>query len=257
MRRLTLAAAVAAASCSRSCASKPMDHPWAKAEARGAASPAARDDALFASLTPEEMRAKLAESEAALERLLRVQDGSDADIARAVADKEAQDAAAQLEKEELEKNPEAAANKPLWPNCDTVEDIMDEEKYGAEGELPPISDEEHVRLAYRALGYGTVIAVIMTGASGALMAWSMGFSSWDDVKAHLRGNEQRRLAALAKFASENPDPSPEEVSKAENSIRHFTIDLTQPATLPNQLEALVSLIEELANEQQRDAAKSA
>jgi hypothetical protein len=49
------------------------------------------------------------------------------------------------------------ATEPLWPNCDTVKEILEEEKYGssdpndADGQKPPDVEPEHVVLAFRAL----------------------------------------------------------------------------------------------------------
>ncbi|RNF09462.1 hypothetical protein TraAM80_02174 [Trypanosoma rangeli] len=124
---------------------------------------------------------------------------------------------------------------PLWPNSDTVEEIMDEERYGSEEgkDVVPPPSPEHILLAWKALLWGSVYAVIGVAVVVCVAMYACGKSSVEEVLGHLRGRaerERRRLAAEG-----------EEVS-------YYVVDLTSPATLVAQVQEVWHVLEELAKD---------
>lgn len=113
-------------------------------------------------------------------------------------------------------------NEPLWPNCDTVEDILEEEKYGAEGEedkQPPI-EPEHIVLAFRAFVWGTFWAVFGVGLISLIAMKMAGFSNIKDVLGYVGAKDKRNI---------------EEMKKQGVEVIEYSIDLTNPTTVPDQL----------------------
>jgi hypothetical protein len=114
--------------------------------------------------------------------------------------------------------------KPLWDNCDTVEDIIEEEKYGDGGDAQQNQVQpEHIVLALRALIYGTVLAFVGVGVVALIAMKLGGFRSVDEVLHHVSSKDRRRL---------------EELKQQGVEVVHYSVDLTQPGTVPDQLTAL-------------------
>lgn len=111
---------------------------------------------------------------------------------------------------------------PLWPNCDTIEEIIEEEKFGAEGEedkQPPVQPE-HVVLAFRAFVWGTFWAFVGVGTIAAVAMKLGGFTSVKEVLAYVGDKDRRRLAEL----------------KAQGiEVIEYEVDLTNPSAVPDQL----------------------
>ena len=65
--------------------------------------------------------------------------------------------------------------KPLWDDCDTPEEIMEEEKYGSEEEPAPEATAEHTMIALKAFLYGTILAIVGVGIVGVMGMAMAGF----------------------------------------------------------------------------------
>lgn len=140
-----------------------------------------------------------------------------------------------------EKSNASGENNPLWPNCDTPEDIMDEERYGADGEERAAPTSEQVSLAWKALAWGTVYAVIGVGALSVVGLKVCGFSSVQDLKDHLSAREERERAKLR--------ASVESTSTDGSDLQHFVLDLTNPADVPRQIQEIYEAVQRLAEKE--------
>lgn len=142
------------------------------------------------------------------------------------------------------------ADEALWPDCDTPEDIINDERYGGEGEEAPAPKGEHIMLAWKALMYGTLAAFVLTISIAISMSWYMGFSSFAQIKEHLQTRKAReveklRQEAIAKRIADKRNGTLEDTDD-EDTVHVYEIDLTQPTTLMSQLDGLVKLVEDLA-----------
>lgn len=146
------------------------------------------------------------------------------------------------QKAAAEKANASGENKPLWPNCDTPEEIMDEERYGADGEVRQAPTSEQVALAWRALAWGTVYAIIGVGALSVIGLKACGFSSAAELKAHLAAREDREQAKLRTTAESLPNTDSSEV-------QHFVLDLTNPSDVPRQVQEIFDAVQRLAEKE--------
>lgn len=131
-----------------------------------------------------------------------------------------------------------ALDRPLWDDCDTLEDIHNEEKFGSPSEAPIITKSEHVVLALWALFYGTILACAGVAVIALVGGYCLGFRSLSDVMAHLRARPERERARLEAAAKAS--------GVAVGEVVAFEFDLTRPSTFGEQAEALVALIQSLA-----------
>lgn len=136
-----------------------------------------------------------------------------------------------------------SADKALWPDCDTAEDILNEEKFGREDDPVPPPSPQQVRLAWVALAWGTLYAVIGTCLTSCAVAYGFGFHSWAELKAHVAAKHNRDLA-VAKAKGFADDQTGE--------AQTFFLDLTNPVELPNQLQAIMAAIQDVAERQERE-----
>nr|CCC48789.1 conserved hypothetical protein [Trypanosoma vivax Y486] len=123
-----------------------------------------------------------------------------------------------------------APESALWPDSDTLEDIMDEERYGSAlacDEVPPPSPE-HILLAWRALLWGTAWAVVGVGAVVVLAMFYCGVDGPSSVTKHLRGHSERELRRLM-------------AEKGE--VERFVLDLTNPSALGKQVQDIWRAVE--------------
>lgn len=132
-------------------------------------------------------------------------------------------------------------NKPLWPNCDTPEEIMDEERYGADGEVRPAPTSEQVQLAWRALAWGTLYALAGVAVASCVGLYACGFHSWTQLADHLRSREVREANKLREAAALQ--------SSDGGEVQHLVLDLTNPLDLPRQIEEIYAAIQKLAEEE--------
>ena len=139
----------------------------------------------------------------------------------------------------------ASPNTALWPDCDTAEDIINEEKYGTEDDPTPAPTPQQVTLAWKALLWGTLWALLGTVASSCLIAYYFGFHSWSELTAHVATKHERDLL-VAKEKGFEEDQT--------NDVYHFVLDLTNPADLPRQVDSIMTTVRELAAfQEQQDA----
>ncbi|RNF27268.1 uncharacterized protein Tco025E_00459 [Trypanosoma conorhini] len=124
---------------------------------------------------------------------------------------------------------------PLWPNSDTVEEIMDEERYGSgEGKdvVPPPSPE-HILLAWRALLWGSLYAVVGVVVVACVAMYTCGMRTVGEVLGYLRGRAERERRRLTAGGEE---------------VRYYVVDLTSPATLVAQVREVWHALEQLAKD---------
>lgn len=133
--------------------------------------------------------------------------------------------------------------EPLWPNCDTIEEIIEEEKYGggggsdgdaaatAESEAANQLEPEHIVLALRAFLYGTILAFVGVGLVGLVAMKLCGFAALADVLAYV-GSKDKRIV--------------EQMRKDGIEVIEYNVDLTQPTAVPTQLSDLWEKIMDLS-----------
>lgn len=113
-------------------------------------------------------------------------------------------------------------SQPLWPNCDTIEEILEEEKFGPEGEeekQPPVQPE-HVVLAFRAFVWGTFWAFVGVGSISLIAMKLGGFASVKEVLQFVGEKDRRRI---------------EEMKAQGVEVIEYAVDLTNPSSVPDQL----------------------
>ena len=155
-------------------------------------------------------------------------------------------------------------DEPLWPDCDTVEDILKEESFSggsgsAEEEGVTESDKgEYFALACKALLYGSVLAVVFVSIlSAAVSYFYLGFTSLEQAREYLRGRKERDMAQLReKIRIENAKNNSGSEEEDDLEIHQYTVDLTNPTELWEQLTGLMTLLEEIAEEQAREDANA-
>jgi hypothetical protein len=144
-----------------------------------------------------------------------------------------------------EKSTASGENKPLWPNCDTPEEIMDEERYGADGEERAAPTSEQVALAWKALAWGTLYALIGVGVLSVVGLKCSGFSSLKELKEHLATREEREREKLQTSAQGNHDSDED----ASGPLQHFVLDLTNPSDVPRQIQEIYEAVQRLAEKE--------
>jgi len=127
---------------------------------------------------------------------------------------------------------------PLWEDCDTPEEILDEEKYGAGDdssaavEVTPEMRSEHFQLAYRALYLGTIYAVIGVSMLTLAGMYVCGFGfSFTSLFAYFRNSSDRYA---------------DTIHAKGDTIIPLSLDLTDASTLVPQWRAITSMITELS-----------
>ncbi|CUI15275.1 Hypothetical protein, putative [Bodo saltans] len=157
------------------------------------------------------------------------------------------------QKAAAEKSNATGENKPLWPNCDTPEEIMDEERYGADGEVRPAPTSEQVALAWKALAWGTLYATIGVIVLSLAGLKACGFSSMNDLRQHLAAREEREQAKL-RLTAEQASSSGESDNGA---VEHFVLDLTNPSDVPRQIQEIYDAVQKIAEKEAAAEALSA
>jgi hypothetical protein len=152
---------------------------------------------------------------------------------------------AAAQKVAAEKANASGENKPLWPNCDTPEEIMDEERYGADGEVREAPTSEQVALAWKALAWGTVYATIGVIVLSLAGLKACGFSSMSDLRQHLAAREDREQAKLRASAEQNSSPDDGD----NGAVQHFTLDLTNPSDVPRQIQEIYEAVQRIAEKE--------
>ncbi|ORC87646.1 uncharacterized protein TM35_000212520 [Trypanosoma theileri] len=135
----------------------------------------------------------------------------------------------------------SAEESPLWPNSDTVEEIMDEERYGdgEEEKVPPPSPQQ-ILLAWKALMWGSLYALVGVTMVVCIAMYTCGMRSLADVLLYLRDRQERERRQL------------EEVGE---NVNYYVLDLTNPSTLIQQVEEIWQALEDLANETDEEEGK--
>ena len=137
------------------------------------------------------------------------------------------------------------AAAPLWPDCDTVADIIAEETYGRDGEeaMQLAKDaEEYTKLARRALMWGTVWAMLGTAAlCYAAMKYFGITRGVAEVLEYIGGKNDRDIVALQK-------------KYGEENVKVVTLDISDPTALATQLDAIMQQITDLAEQQANENA---
>jgi hypothetical protein len=141
--------------------------------------------------------------------------------------------------------------KPLWPDSDTVEDIIEEEKHGpvtcsvegVEENVAPTKSQ--VQLAWRALAWGTLWAIVGVSLLGYVTVFFIcGFAGLGDLRRYLAAREDRERARLESLTA---------AARARGEeVRHFSIDLTEPAQLLQQVEEVWKYLEEAVRREGSD-----
>ncbi|ESS69910.1 hypothetical protein TCDM_01353 [Trypanosoma cruzi Dm28c] len=128
---------------------------------------------------------------------------------------------------------------PLWPNSDTVEEIMEEMRYGSveEGDVVPSPSPEHILLAWRALIWGTLYAVIGVSFVVYVAMYACGMRGVGDVLGYTRGRAERERSRLAKDGEE---------------VAYYVVDLTNPSTLVEQVREIWNALQEVAEDGDKD-----
>eukprot|EP00760_Papus_ankaliazontas_P003427 PhM_4_TR11611/c0_g1_i1/m.9902 len=144
--------------------------------------------------------------------------------------------------------------KPLWPQCDTPEEILEAEKYGedddeeggnavggkgaGEVDIPP----EVFAYAWKALMYGTLLAI--TGfavlVKGSMVYFS--FESMSDVLQHIRDQPKREA---------------EKLRAAGTDVIEKSIDLTSPESIGDDFMDIIETIQRLADEAKEEEEREA
>ncbi|KAH9598545.1 hypothetical protein LSM04_003279 [Trypanosoma melophagium] len=127
---------------------------------------------------------------------------------------------------------------PLWPNSDTVEEIMDEERYGdgdGKNEVLPPSPQQ-VLLAWKALMWGSLYAVVGVTVVVCLAMYICGMRSLSGVILYLRDRQERERRRLEEVGDE---------------VSYYVLDLTNPSTLIQQVEEIWQALEDLANDTEK------
>lgn len=156
------------------------------------------------------------------------------------------------------KKPHLLHDEPLWPDCDTVDDILKEESFSGAEEGDAAEKQEgaggdtgeYLLLACKALLYGSVMAVLLVSVMSVLVSYFyFGFTSLADMFAFMALRQEREMAALRQKALEESAKSGEE---GDVEIHQYKIDLTNPTELWDQLTGLMQLLEELAEQQAKE-----
>ncbi|KEG12281.1 hypothetical protein DQ04_01841120 [Trypanosoma grayi] len=113
---------------------------------------------------------------------------------------------------------------------------MDEERYGSEEgrDLVPPPSPQHVLLAWKALLWGTVYAVLGVAVVVCVAMYASGMHCLSEVFVYLRGREDRARRRL--------EESGEDVS-------HYVLDLTNPSTVIQQAQDIWKALEALAEDE--------
>lgn len=117
---------------------------------------------------------------------------------------------------------EGKVQEPLWPDCDTVDEILDEEKFGDQKNQPPMQPE-HVLTAFKAFVYGTIVAFVGVGLIAYGMMQACGFYTIEDVLRHVSEKDKRRM---------------DELRAKGDEVIEFSFDLSRPNEIPEQFSAL-------------------
>nr|CCC91299.1 conserved hypothetical protein [Trypanosoma congolense IL3000] len=138
----------------------------------------------------------------------------------------------------------APCEAPLWPDSDTAEEIMDEERYECTGTTDGLQTPSpaHVLLAWRALMWGTLYALLGVTAVVLLAMYASGMNSVSSVLHHLRSRPERELLRLAAEGHE---------------VRHYVLDLANPITLGKQMQELWQVVQDAAKGTDDDDGKDA
>ncbi|CBH12175.1 hypothetical protein, conserved [Trypanosoma brucei gambiense DAL972] len=133
--------------------------------------------------------------------------------------------------------PATVCGPPLWPDCDTPEEIMDEERYGGPEAMDrvPAPSAEHMLLAWRALMWGTLYAFVGVTLVVAVAIYVSGVNGISSVLQHLRSRSERELHRLSAEGQE---------------VHHFVLDLTNPVAFGRQLQEAWQLVQDIANKQE-------
>ena len=170
--------------------------------------------------------------------------------------------------------------KPLWPDADTPQEILEEEMYGrsdenadkqngqqqqqaddtiaANGERNP----EHVALAWRALFYGTMIAMAGVGVLTIVLGYGVfGVTGLGDIRRRMRDKEEQDVQKMrSQMELQHKEFQKKNNGGDENDdeVKHFTIDLTNPTDLPKQVMELWTAIQTIVEEEgKKEDAKAA
>ncbi|KPI85046.1 hypothetical protein ABL78_5884 [Leptomonas seymouri] len=123
---------------------------------------------------------------------------------------------------------------------DPLEDLLfgpPKEVGAAESQRP---QRQHLLLAYRALLWGTVYALLGFGATVATAMYLCGYHSVDELLEAVRGKNSREEDRLRTSAGGDAGSA---------SVQHYEIDLARPTEAWRQIQEVWSAVQRLAEEE--------
>ncbi|KAG5476618.1 hypothetical protein CUR178_03790 [Leishmania enriettii] len=108
---------------------------------------------------------------------------------------------------------------------------------------------QHLLLAYRALFWGTVFALLGFTATVATAMYVCGYHSLRDLQQGVRGKvhrDEERLRAMAAAAATAQG------AEADTLVEHYVIDLTHPTEAWRQVQEIWGAVQRLAEEEEEE-----